>query len=61
MRKENEHCLAVNPNVVTYVEEKRARVHSRRGRDCAQAWTGRCVLDVRGVLSEASTAADGVQ
>ena len=27
MRKENEHCLAVNPNVVTYVEEKRARVH----------------------------------
>jgi hypothetical protein len=31
MRRENEHSLAVNPNVATYVEEKRARVHSRRG------------------------------
>jgi len=29
----------------TYVEEKRARVRSRRGRDCAKARTGRGVLD----------------
>jgi hypothetical protein len=27
-----------------YVEEKRAKDRSRRGRDCAQAWTGRGVL-----------------
>jgi len=43
----------------THAEEKGARLRSRRGRDCAQAGTGRGVLD-RTSSPVPSTASDGV-
>ena len=38
------HLSYLTLMLYTYVEEKRARVRSRRGRACAQARTGRGVL-----------------
>jgi hypothetical protein len=36
-----------------YVEQKRARLRSRRGRDCAQAWTVEAYLTLSEVLFRA--------